>query len=159
MILEINGWEVNIKFSASHFIPYHGKCSRLHGHDYGIRIRIDGDMNEDHMVIDFIELKNALRSIVEELDHHVLVPKKSSIMSVEEIEARVMVSFDDKEYIFPVEDVYYVDVEVATAEELSKYILDKLLKKLKIPENIKRIELCLDEGMGQGACTEAVIAR
>ncbi|MGC8565524.1 MAG: 6-pyruvoyl trahydropterin synthase family protein [Thermoplasmata archaeon] len=159
MILEINGWEVNIKFSASHFIPYHGKCSRLHGHDYGIRIRIDGDMNEDHMVIDFIELKNALRSIVEELDHHVLVPKKSSIMSVEEIEARVMVSFDDKEYIFPVEDVYYVDVEVATAEELSKYILDKLLKKLKIPENIKRIELCLDEGMGQGACTEVVIAR
>ncbi len=159
MILEINGWDVNIKFSASHFIPYHGKCSRLHGHDYGIRIRIDGDMNEDHMVIDFIELKNALRSIVEELDHHVLVPKKSSIMSVEEIEARVMVSFDDKEYIFPVEDVYYVDVEVPTAEELSKYILDKLLKKLKILENIKRIELCLDEGIGQGACTEVVIAR
>jgi len=159
MILEINGWDVNIKFSASHFIPYHGKCSRLHGHDYGIRVRIEGEMNEDHIIMDFIELKSILRGIVENMDHHVLIPRSSGIMSVEEIEARVMVSFDDKEYIFPVEDDYYVDVEVATAEELSKYILNELLKKIKFPENVKRIELCVDEGIGQGACTEVIIAR
>ncbi len=159
MILEINGWELNIKFSASHFIPYHGKCSRLHGHDYGIRLKIEGEMNDDHMLMDFIEVKKALREIVDKIDHHVLIPKKSNMVSVEEIEARVIVSFDDKEYIFPVEDVYYVDVEVTTAEELSNYLLKEFMKKIKVPENVRRIEFCLDEGIGQGICTEVMITR
>lgn len=159
MILEINGWETNIKFSASHFIPYHGKCSRLHGHDYGIRVRIEGEMDENHMVMDFIELKSVLREIADSLDHHILLPKKSSVMSVEEIEARVVVSFEDKEYIIPIEDVCYIDVEVPTAEELSKFFMNELLKRLKIPENVKRIEICVDEGLGQGACSEVMITR
>ncbi|MGC8663535.1 MAG: 6-pyruvoyl trahydropterin synthase family protein [Thermoplasmata archaeon] len=159
MILEINGWDLNIKFSASHFIPYHGKCSRLHGHDYGLRVKIEGDLNDEHMIIDFIELKAILRALVEDMDHHVLIPKNSDIISVEEIEARVIVSFDDKEYIFPVEDVYYVDVEVTTAEELVNYLLKELIKKLNLPENVRKIELCLDEGIGQGVCTEMMLTR
>ena len=159
MILEINGWDLNIKVSASHFIPYHGKCSRLNGHDYGLRVKIEGDLNDEHMIIDFIELKAILRALVEDMDHHVLIPKNSDIISVEEIEARVIVSFDDKEYIFPVEDVYYVDVEVTTAEELVNYLLKELIKKLNLPENVRKIELCLDEGIGQGVCTEMMLTR
>ena len=59
--LEINGWDLGIKFSASHFIPTHKNCSRLHGHDYGIRFKIHGELNENMILMDFSEIKKNLR--------------------------------------------------------------------------------------------------
>lgn len=76
MKLTVNGWYTNMRFSAAHFIPSHYKCSRLHGHDYGIIINVDGEM-QDGMLIDFIELKNAIRSVINEMDHKLLVPGKA----------------------------------------------------------------------------------
>lgn len=157
MRIEIDGWKLNIKFSASHFIPFHGKCQRLHGHDYGVRLSIEGDQVENKMVVDFVELKSILRGIVDEIDHHVIIPSKSGYMDVQELEAKVIVSFQDKEYIFPREDVYYMNVEVTTAEEISLYLLEKFISKFKPGKNIKKITLCVDEGAGQGACSEKVI--
>ncbi|MDG6221550.1 MAG: 6-carboxytetrahydropterin synthase, partial [Candidatus Thermoplasmatota archaeon] len=58
--LELNGWDVGITFSASHFIPGHAKCGRLHGHVYGIRMRVEGEIGEGHMIMDFIEIKRWL---------------------------------------------------------------------------------------------------
>ncbi len=154
MILEINGWETNIKFAASHFIPFQGKCSRLHGHDYGIRLKVEGEMDEHNMLLDFIEIKKILREMCEKIDHHLILPKKSKFMDVQEIEARYIVHFEDKEYIIPSEDVVLLDIEVSTAEELSKYFLNELIKNYSFPKNIKSVTLCLDEGPGQGACSE-----
>ncbi|MCK4717968.1 MAG: 6-carboxytetrahydropterin synthase, partial [Thermoplasmata archaeon] len=45
--LELNGWDTGITFSASHFIPGHKKCGRLHGHGYGVRVRGHGDIGEN----------------------------------------------------------------------------------------------------------------
>ena len=47
MILEIDGEHSGIRFSASHFIPRHEKCSRLHGHTYILRLRLDGDIGKE----------------------------------------------------------------------------------------------------------------
>ncbi|MEL9999333.1 MAG: 6-pyruvoyl tetrahydropterin synthase family protein [Thermoplasmata archaeon] len=156
MKIEIDGWKFNLRFSASHFIPFHGKCSRLHGHDYGIKLVLEGDLDENYMLMDFIELKKAIREIIEKIDHHVLLPKKSKFIDIQELEARVIVSFQDKEYVFPSEDVSFIDVEVTTAEEISEYILEKLLSSINVQKNIRSIMLCVEEGPGQGACTERV---
>jgi len=83
MHLEINGWDADIKFSACHFIPGHDKCSRLHGHIYAVHARVTGEQNERGMLLDFITLKNALRSVAEELDHRVLIPGDSKEMELE----------------------------------------------------------------------------
>ncbi len=32
----------NLKFSAAHFITYGGKCERLHGHNYGVLVEMEG---------------------------------------------------------------------------------------------------------------------
>ncbi|MCI4435016.1 MAG: 6-pyruvoyl tetrahydropterin synthase family protein [Thermoplasmata archaeon] len=157
MRIEINGWETNLRFSASHFIPFHGKCQRLHGHDYGLKVIIEGEINENFMLVDFIEIKKNLRDLLEKIDHHVIIPSKSRFIDVQELEARVIVSFEDKEYIFPSEDVYFMDIEVTTAEEISRYILEKFLQSFSIPSNVKKISICIEEGPGQGACYEKVL--
>ncbi|MEE9150612.1 MAG: 6-pyruvoyl tetrahydropterin synthase family protein [Thermoplasmata archaeon] len=150
MHLEINGWDVDIKFSACHFIPGHDKCSRLHGHIYAIHAKVHGQQNERGMVLDFITLKNALRNVAEELDHRVLIPGDSKEMEIE-IGDDLRVKAGEKQYVFPLDDVVVMDIRLATAEELAGFILERLLSLMEIPENVDSIEIGVDEGRGQGA--------
>jgi 6-pyruvoyltetrahydropterin/6-carboxytetrahydropterin synthase len=150
MYLVIDGWDAAIKFSACHFIPGHDKCGRLHGHIYSINARIEGEPNEDGMLWDFITLKSALRSVAEELDHRVLIPGESSVMNIE-IGDEVRVTTENKSYVLPLEDVAILDIKLASAEELAGFILERLLTKITLPDNVQVIEIGLDEGKGQGA--------
>jgi 6-pyruvoyltetrahydropterin/6-carboxytetrahydropterin synthase len=58
-------------FAAAHFLTrYHGKCERLHGHNYKVLATVTGDqLDEGGMLVDFGLLKGALRRVVQELDH------------------------------------------------------------------------------------------
>jgi 6-pyruvoyltetrahydropterin/6-carboxytetrahydropterin synthase len=63
---------VEADFAASHFLShYHGKCERLHGHNYRVRLLMEGEtLNEGGMLADFGLLKQCLRQAIEPLDHH-----------------------------------------------------------------------------------------
>jgi 6-pyruvoyltetrahydropterin/6-carboxytetrahydropterin synthase len=58
-------------FSAAHFLTrYHGKCERLHGHNYRVRVTADGkELDAGGMLVDFGVLKSALKAALSELDH------------------------------------------------------------------------------------------
>ena len=58
-------------FAAAHYIKnYNGKCERLHGHNYKVRVYVKGDsLDEGGMLIDFSLLKKMLKTVFEELDH------------------------------------------------------------------------------------------
>ncbi len=58
-------------FAAAHFLThYHGKCERLHGHNYRVRVTAGGkSLDEGGMLVDFGVLKQTLRAIMGELDH------------------------------------------------------------------------------------------
>jgi 6-pyruvoyltetrahydropterin/6-carboxytetrahydropterin synthase len=62
------------RFSAAHFLPnYHGKCERLHGHNYRVRAWARGaGLDEGGMLVDFGEVRDALRSVILGLDHCLL---------------------------------------------------------------------------------------
>jgi 6-pyruvoyltetrahydropterin/6-carboxytetrahydropterin synthase len=59
------------EFAASHFLTkYHGKCENLHGHNYKLEVSVIGEMKEDDLVYDFVELKSAVKEkIINKLDH------------------------------------------------------------------------------------------
>ena len=65
---------VEAGFAAAHFLAhYRGKCERLHGHNYKVRAYVGGErLGPGGMLVDFGELKGALRSILEPLDHSLL---------------------------------------------------------------------------------------
>ena len=58
-------------FSAAHFLTrYHGKCERLHGHNYKVFVTAAGrELDDGGMLVDFGILKTELRKITGELDH------------------------------------------------------------------------------------------
>src|SRR5262245_24784995 len=58
-------------FEASHRLPRHkGKCARLHGHSWKFRIYCEGKIDpHTHMVVDFYDMGQVGKKIVELLDH------------------------------------------------------------------------------------------
>jgi 6-pyruvoyltetrahydropterin/6-carboxytetrahydropterin synthase len=151
MRLEINGWSSNIAFSATHIIPGHSKCGRLHGHDYAINCTIEGGIGPDGVIMDFVSVKELLRGIASELDHRVMIPKKGP--GVEVTKDSVKLHVKDKEFVFPKEDCILLDIDVASAETLANFVLQRVIDKVKFPKNVKHIEVGVDEGRGQGAWT------
>ena len=89
-------------FSAAHFITYDGNiCERLHGHNYGVATIIDGPLDENQYVIDFIAVRNALKAITQSLDHHVLLPTNHTMIDVTSNGKEVTARFQDRRWIFP----------------------------------------------------------
>jgi len=151
MRLEINGWSSKITFSATHMIPGHYKCGRLHGHDYAINASVEGDVGAEGVIMDFISIKELLRGIASELDHRVIVPRRDPRVSISG--GSVSYKVGEKDYLFPLEDCAMLDTANASAEELATYVLGRVLEKVKFPGNVRRIEVGVDEGRGQGAWT------
>lgn len=151
MLLEIDGGYGGIRFSACHFIPRHEKCSRLHGHSYIVRLRLEGDIGADGMIMDFVVLKKKLREIIDELDHKTLLPTESNEVELKVSDESVEVISGCKRYVFPRMDVTLLDVTTTTAEEMSRMMTERLARELEFPDNIRSISVGLDEERGQTA--------
>jgi 6-pyruvoyltetrahydropterin/6-carboxytetrahydropterin synthase len=153
MRLEIDGEHVGIKFSACHFIARHEKCGRLHGHTYVISLRLEGEGGDGGMLVDFGLLKKALRSLAEELDHRALMPARSRDIEIT-VANEVTIMSGAKRYIFPREDVLLLPIMESSAEELAKYLLERLRHTFAFPGNVSHVELGIHEELGQSAWVE-----
>lgn len=151
MILEIDGGYSGLRFSSCHFIPRHEKCSRLHGHSYIMRLRLEGEVGADGMIMDFVVLKRKLREFIEQLDHMVLLPGRSPDVGIVTADGSVEVSVCGKRYVFPEEDVVILDVPATTAEEMARMMTETMAAGTDIPENVDSISVGLDEERGQTA--------
>ena len=58
-------------FSAGHALRnYHGKCENVHGHNYRVRVTLEGpQLDSTGLLCDFVELKRAMRDVIAVLDH------------------------------------------------------------------------------------------
>ncbi len=69
-------FEVSVEetFAAGHALRgYHGKCENVHGHNYRVRALIAGEsLDAAGLLVDFVDLKQILRAIIEKLDHQFL---------------------------------------------------------------------------------------
>jgi 6-pyruvoyltetrahydropterin/6-carboxytetrahydropterin synthase len=59
------------EFDAAHnLIHYHGKCERLHGHTYKLVVKLEGEVDSEGMVYDFVELKRVVKErVIDKFDH------------------------------------------------------------------------------------------
>lgn len=58
-----------LSFDAAHMLSeYEGKCANLHGHTYHAKVEIDFDGYQDHMVLDYNEIKK----VFDACDHAII---------------------------------------------------------------------------------------
>lgn len=62
---------VEYTFAAGHALRhYKGKCENVHGHNYRIRITVEGErLNSIGLLVDFVQLKKDMRAVADRLDH------------------------------------------------------------------------------------------
>jgi 6-pyruvoyltetrahydropterin/6-carboxytetrahydropterin synthase len=65
---------VEYSFAAGHALRgYKGKCENVHGHNYKVRVTVEGEkLNSIGLLMDFSELRAALKELAERFDHHFL---------------------------------------------------------------------------------------
>ena len=128
MPFEIDFEDPRIGFASAHFIIGHDKCGRLHGHNYFIKVKVIGDLDEQHMILDFGELKGVLRKLTNPFDHKVLVPTEAPELKLKEKGESYEIVTCNKRYLIPKEDTELVPVPATTAEEMAKYFHHELKK-------------------------------
>jgi len=51
------------------------QCQNIHGHSYKMEVILEGELNEDGVLMDFGAVKQTVQPIVDELDHSVVLCK------------------------------------------------------------------------------------
>jgi len=147
----------HLVFCAGHFISYEGnKCERLHGHNYRTAVEVEGNLDENHYVFDFIALKLRTREITDELDHRMLLATRNPLIRVEAGPQKVHVTYKEREWLFPRGDCMLLAIENTTAEMLARHIGEKLVAALHqqhgFTPDVLRVEV--EENVGQSATYE-----
>ena len=108
-------FEVSVEqtFAAGHALRnYHGKCENVHGHNYRVQITVAGqNLDENGLLVDFIELKRAMGRVVDYLDHRFI------------------------------NDLPPFDVLNPSAENLAKYFHDEVSGGLKVDQPVRISEV------------------
>lgn len=144
----------HLTFCSGHFISYEGdKCERLHGHNYRVAVEIEGPLDENHYVFDFIALKNLTMAITDDLDHRMMLPLENPHILVAQTGQQIEVRFAERHWSFPKYDCVLLPVANTTAELLARYLAGRLLASLQQERGftpaVLRVEV--EESPGQSA--------
>lgn len=142
-------------FAAGHFITYGDQCEALHGHNYRVTTELEGELDPNAYVFDFVTLKGIMRRLVNEIDHRMLLPLENPRIQVEADDDEVRVTYLEKErrYLFPREDVVLLPIPNTTAEMLARHLARRLREELAEmgATNISAITIGVEEAFGQTA--------
>ena len=147
----------DFKFSAAHFTAHGSTRERLHGHNYTLSVSILGAAGADGCVLEFSEVKVAVRALAAELDERFLCATHSStvtaIVADEQLTLRVVV--DGSLFSMPLGDAVLLPLSNTTVEELSAYFARKLVERIGAARLLERgvtsVTLGVAESPGQEA--------
>ncbi len=141
-------------FCSGHFITYEGhQCETLHGHNYRARITIQGPVDQNFYVLDFVRVKRMMKCLCDELDHRVLLPLHNQLLELEQTETSISVRYKHRRFMFPREDVVLLPIPNTTAEMLAQYIAERAREELQrlSKQTLRAIEVEVEESIGQAA--------
>lgn len=118
-------------WEMSHRLPFHdGLCRNLHGHSYKLRVIVEGKADNNSMVIDYYEVGKIFRPIIEMLDHSFLCDSADELM----------ISFLQSNGFKCV-----VMEKHSTAENITEFVLDKVIDEFRKYKNIDKVTLRIYE--------------
>ena len=144
----------NLKFNAAHFMAYPGFRERLHGHNYHVTVRIEGDLGADGYVLDFGLVKQATKRVCEALDEYTILPALSDCLRITEQGESVEAVYEDgARFVLPRSDVILLPIVHTSAEELARYVAGRVRAELVAvgARPWRRLEVSVAETRGQSA--------
>jgi 6-pyruvoyltetrahydropterin/6-carboxytetrahydropterin synthase len=143
-------------FASAHFITFAGhRCEGLHGHNYRVRVTLDGALDEESwFVFDFVALKHIMRDLCDEIDHKVLLPLQNPKIQIAEDGESIKVAYEGKpRYVFPRGDCALLPVTNTTVEMLAELLTTRLRAALEKTgaRGLTAIEMEVEENFGQSA--------
>ena len=106
---------VDQTFAAGHALRnYKGKCENVHGHNFKVRVVIEGEkLDESGLLVDFLDIKAAMQAIIERLDHVFL------------------------------NDIEPFDVKNPSAENIAEYFYQEMTQRLgaSVPVRIREVRV------------------
>ena len=143
-------------FASAHFITFEGhRCEGLHGHNYRVRVTVEGALNEEcWFVFDFVILKRIMRKLCDEIDHKVLLPLENPKLQVVEDGESIRVAYQGKpRYVFPKTDCSLLPVPNTTVEMLAELLVNRLRVELASmgAKGLTAVEMEVEENFGQSA--------
>lgn len=107
-------------FEAAHRLSnYKGKCERIHGHNYVVRVTCEGTiLDEAGILVDFNRIKQAVTDLIDvDFDHKLILNTADKINT-------------DISTVIPNDWIVWVDYN-PTAENMAKHFLDILRTQIK----------------------------
>lgn len=144
----------HLVFSAAHFITFNGNiCERLHGHNWRVAVEVDGELDENGYVFDFIALRDATQKLVAELDHRMLLPTEHRQILVTPDEREVTVRFEERRWIFPRDECVLLPIANTTAELIASWMGASLRATIKAYSGarVSELRVMVEENFGQWA--------
>ncbi len=143
----------NLVFCSGHFITFEGQCEPLHGHNYRTAVTLEGILDENEYVFNFVTLKKVMKALCDKLDHRLLLPTQNPLLDIQSDAASYTVRYKHKTYVFPKEDVVQLPIANTTAENLATWLCGELEAQLKDKgaANLTAIEMEVEETFGQSA--------
>lgn len=119
------------KWEMSHRLPFHkGPCKNIHGHTYKLRIDLEGEPDENGMLVDFYDMEMIMRPIIDKLDHAFLCDSEDMVM-LEFLKANGF--------------KYEVLPYTSTSENIVKYLAEKAIPEFKRLGIVSKIYIRLFE--------------
>ena len=147
----------SLVFSAAHFITLAGGvCEEMHGHDFQVAAEVRGPLDENRYVVDFIALQKAIKTVLGELDHRVLLPTEHPLIRVSENEREVEARFEDRRWVLPRRDCALLPIANTTSELLARHVGIRLNQELRTAYDVRHevIRIEVHESSGQCAICE-----
>jgi len=140
------------KFSAAHYTIFSAtERERLHGHNYSVSVRIVAPMGDAGFAADYNVYKTRIAALCDDLDEFMLLAGQSPHQSIDVQGECFHVCYNDQEMLFLCSDTLVLPVRNITVEELSRYLLERLLEA-SAGEDLREVELCVSSGPGQRGC-------
>lgn len=149
----------NFKFSAAHFLIFdETHAERLHGHNYQVRVDIktpsEQDLHAEGYFLDFNVFKKFIKARLDTWDEIVLLPAQHPDMHFKKTAKSLEVTFRDRFYVFPLNEVILLPVSNTSVEQLSRLLAEEFFAEFK-KYGVAKVKVYVEETRGQGASTIA----
>jgi 6-pyruvoyltetrahydropterin/6-carboxytetrahydropterin synthase len=141
-------------FASAHFIIFEdGSREELHGHNYQVRVTVEGALDPGDVVVDFLKLKPMVKKVCDRLDHRCIFPTDHPSLAIRtEGDSVELVYAGRDRFVLPARDVVLLPVHNTSTERLAEWIAREVTSRLRVEvptAKLASLEVEVEESGGQ----------